>query len=405
MTTADDSTRRVLVAHYGEVALKRGNRKTFERRLGDRLREGLMSAEIEAGVTMVGARFVVSPKEATDEAVAQRALTVLTRIPGVANAALAYAVPTDLERIQEAAATLLEREPEGRSFKVETRRGWKGFPLTSIEVSQAVAPVCLERLARPVDVHHPDVTLFVEILERHSYVTAGRVPGPGGLPVGSASRLLSFLSGGIDSPVASWLMARRGAKVTAVHYHNHTHEGEAVLEKLADVCTQLAWTAGRMPLLIVPFEKCQLAIVESVPAEYRMILYRRAMFRIGAALARKEKALGYITGDSLGQVASQTAENLLAIHEAANMPVYAPLMGSDKQEVIERARQIGTFDISIRPHADCCSFLVAKHPMTTCRLEDVLLMEQPLDWDALVGEAVEGTRRVVYFPDPASLGS
>ncbi len=198
-------------------------------------------------------------------------------------------------------------------------------------------------------------------------------------------------------------MIRRGARVTAVHFHNRTHEGRAVIEKLEDTCGVLAWSAGKMPLLVVPFEASQRAIVATVPAEYRMIVYRRAMFRIAAALAVGEKALGFITGDSLGQVASQTAENLRSIHDAATLPVYAPLIGSDKREIVDLARRIGTFDISIRPHADCCSFLIARHPATKSTIADIRQMEEPLEWDALVAEAVEGTERHILHPDFAAL--
>jgi thiamine biosynthesis protein ThiI len=266
-----------------------------------------------------------------------------------------------------------------------------------------VAPACIERSPRPVDVHRPDVTIFIEITRGATYVSGPRQQGPGGLPVGSTSRLLSFLSGGIDSAVATWLMIRRGARVTAVHFHNRTQQGQAVLDKLEDVCGVLAWSAGKLPLQVVPFEASQRAIIGLVPAEYRMIVYRRAMLRIAAALAQRERALGFVTGDSLGQVASQTAENLRTIHAAASLPVYAPLVGSDKAEIVRRARRIGTYEITIRPHADCCSFLIARHPATQSSLEDIEAMESALDWDALVAEAVEGTERIDHLPDPGAL--
>lgn len=390
---------RAVLVHHAEVGLKRGNRFSFERRLRDRLREGLGSAGIDAGVALLWGRYVVTLP--SDEAM-PRAMAVVTRIPGVANAAPAFVVATDLEAIREAAATALEEAPAG-TFKVETRRADKSFPMTSIDVSRAVAPACLERDQRTVDVHTPDVTVRVEITKAATYVSAAKVAGPGGLPVGSTTRLLSFLSGGIDSAVASWLMIRRGARVTAVHFHNRTHQGDAVLAKLRDICGVLAWSAGRMPLVVVPFEACQRAIVGLVPAEYRMIVYRRAMFRIGAVLARKERALGFVTGDSLGQVASQTAENIRTIYAAATLPVYAPLVGSDKTEIMALGRRIGTHDISIRPHADCCSFLIAKHPATTSRIDEVDAMEAEIDWDVLVAEAAEGAKRTVYAPDPAVL--
>lgn len=393
-TPAHPATRRVLLAHYAEIGLKGGNRLSFERRLRDRLKEGLGSAGLDVGVSFARSRYAISLP--SDDLLA-RALWVVQRIPGVANVAAAWAVPSEIEAIQAAAADALEQAPPG-TFKVETRRADKGFPMTSIDVSRAVAPACIERTGRTANVRNPDVTVFVEITKDVTFVSAGRLPGPGGLPVGSTSRLLSFLSGGIDSAVASWLMIRRGARVTAVHFHNRTHEGTAVLEKLEDTCRTLAWSAGRMRLLVVPFEACQRAIVGRVPAEYRMIVYRRTMFRIAAALAPQEKALGFVTGDSLGQVASQTAENLRAIHDAAALPVYAPLIGMDKTEIVERARAIGTFEISIRPHEDCCSFLIARHPATTSRLDDIRAMEEAVDFDALVAAAVEGTEREVFTP-------
>lgn len=178
-----------------------------------------------------------------------------------------------------------------------------------------------------------------------------------------------------------------------------------MLEKLEDVCGVLAWSAGRMPMLVVPFEACQRAIVGLVPAEYRMIVYRRAMLRIADQLGRTERALGIVTGDSLGQVASQTAENIRTIHEAATLPIYAPLVGSDKAEIVALARRIGTFDISIRPHADCCSFLIAKHPATVSNIHEIRQFESAVDWDAVVAEAVAGTEKTVHLPDPDALGA
>ncbi len=394
--------RPVLLVHYGELGLKGGNRSRFQMRLRDRLAEGLRHAGIDAKVSLAEGRYRIRLGEGTPGPTAARALAVVTRIPGVANVASSWEVPTDLDAIQVAALRALDNAPPG-TFKVETRRSYKAFPLTSIEVSQRVAPHLAEQTGRQADVRRPDVTIRIEVTKERSFASGPRRSGPGGLPVGSAGRLLAFLSGGIDSPVAAWLMIRRGARVTAVHFHNRTLQGAAVLEKLEDICGVLAWSAARMPLLVVPFESCQRAIVGLVPAEVRMIVYRRAMFRIGARLAARERALGFVTGDSLGQVASQTAENLRTIHAAASLPVYAPLIGLDKRETVQRAREIGTFDISIRPHEDCCSFLIARHPAVASRVEPILEMEAGIDWDTLVGEAVEGTRRQVIPADPAVL--
>jgi thiamine biosynthesis protein ThiI len=389
---------RAILVHYAEIGLKGGNRVRFERRLGDRLREGLRNAGIEAKVSFEEARHVVVPD---DPAALDRALRVVTRIPGVAHASPVVETRPDLAAVAAAAAEELAAAPPG-SFKVETRRTDKSFPMTSLEISKAVAPACLERTGRPVDVHRPDVTVEIVVAKGRAFVAARRVAGPGGLPVGSSARLLSFLSGGLDSAVATWLMLRRGARVTAVHFHNRTHEGTAVLEKLEDLCRILAWAAGEMPLVVVPFETCQRAIVAHVPPRERMLVYRRAMLRIAARLPEADEALGFVTGDSLGQVASQTAENLRTIHAAADRPIYAPLIGSDKTEIVALARRIGTYDVSIRPHADCCSFLIAPHPATSSKPSAIARLEEALPWEAVIAEAVAGAVRSSHRPDPAA---
>ncbi len=390
---------RIIILHYAEISLKGGNRGRFVRRLGDRLRQALDSAGVDAGVRSESGRMVVSPREGAD---AERALRAVLRVPGIANAAFAVQTEADLEAIKDVAAMLLAEAQPG-TFKIETRRADKSFPLTSIDVSRAVGGRCVADTQRGVDVHHPDVTVRVEITPGAAFVSAGTHAGPGGLPVGSTTRLAAFLSGGLDSPVAAWQMIRRGARVTGIHFHNRSLQGTAVLEKIEDLAGVLAWYAGRFPLMVVPFESCQRAIVASVPASHRMIVYRRAMFRIAERFARKEHALGFITGDSLGQVASQTAENLRVIHAQASLPVYAPLIGSDKVDIMQLARRIGTYDISIRPHDDCCSFLVAKRPAVASTLDEIQAMEEGLDWEALVEEAVAKTDRQVILPDPDAL--
>lgn len=390
---------RFLLVHYAEIGLKGGNRRRFAERLRDRLRQAVTSAGIEATVAIDGARLVVRPK---DEAQMDRALRAVLKVPGVANAGIAKRTARSVESITAAAIEALEDAPDG-SFKLETRRADKTFALDSIGICRAVGAACVEATGRSVDVHDPAVTVRIHVGTQNGFVAGEIHPGPGGLPVGSTTRLLALLSGGLDSPVAAWKMMRRGARVTGVHFHNRSLQGTAVIEKIEDLCGVLAWTAGRMPLVVVPFEGCQRAIVGSVPPAYRMIVYRRAMFRIASRLARVERALGFITGDSLGQVASQTAENLCTIHGVADLPVYAPLMGSDKVEIMERARRIGTYDISIRPHDDCCSFLVAKRPAIKSTDAEVRELEAGLDWETLIEEAVQKAERRVILPDPERL--
>lgn len=395
--------RSVLVVHYGELGLKGGNRSRFQLRLRDRLAEGLERAGISAKVGVMEGRYRI--RLASDDATErERAFAVVTRIPGVANVAPSWEVPTELDAMRDAALRTLSDARPG-TFKLDTRRSWKEHPLNSLEITREIAPHLIERTGRTVDVHRPDVTVRIEVLKDRTYVNGPQRQGPGGLPVGSAGRLLAFLSGGIDSPVAAWMMARRGARLVGVHFHNRTISGNAVLEKIEDVCATLAWSTGPLPLLVVPFEDCQRAIVGAVPAEYRMIVYRRAMLRIGARLARSERAHGYVTGDSLGQVASQTTENLRTIHAAADLPIYAPLVGEDKRDTVDRARRIGTFDISIRPHEDCCSHLIARHPAVASRIDEIETMESVIDWASLVEAAAERTHRAVIEPDPAVLGA
>ncbi len=263
---------RAVVIHYAEVGLKGGNRHQFERRLQDRIRLGLERAGIKRKVSFRDRRFVVDA--APDEDVS-RIIAVATRIPGVAHVMEAIRTEPDIEAAKAAAVALLERAPAG-TFKVESRRGNKAFPMTSIEISQAVAGRIAATTGRKADVHTPDITVRVSMGKDEAFIAGGRMPGPGGLPVGSTSHLLGFLSGGLDSPVAIWKMLRRGARVSGVHFHNRTMQGQAVIEKLEDIGGVLAWAGGKFQLFIVPFEACQRAIVGLVPAEYRMIVYRRA---------------------------------------------------------------------------------------------------------------------------------
>jgi thiamine biosynthesis protein ThiI len=387
-----ERTPRVLVVHYAEIGTKGKNRALFERRLMAHLGLALEDVGIRAGVRRVPGRLTVDLPDGAD---ADVAATRLSKVPGVASVAIGVATPADVAAMSAAAVAFLRAAPPG-SFKVDARRGDKTFPLDSIGLQRAIGAACVEATGRPVDVHAPDVTVRVEVPGKTCYVIGPGRPGPGGLPPGSTGTLLAFLSGGIDSPVAAWKMMRRGARVVAVHFWNRTVEGAAVREKLEDLCRVLAFAQGDVPLVVVPFEPMQRAIVGAVPADVRMVVYRRAMFRIGARLARLERALGYVTGDSLGQVASQTASNLATIHAAADLPVYSPLVGDDKVEVIAVAKRIGTYEVSIRPHDDCCSFLVAPHPATRTRLDRIQALEAPVPWEALIDEAVASAEREVH---------
>lgn len=392
------ANRRVFI-HYAEIGLKGGNRSRFVRRLADRLREALQAAGVRCQVRRSESRLAITPPA---EASLDRVVDVVRRVPGVAHVLPGVAVDPAIASIEEASVAVMQELPPG-TFKVESRRSDKQYPLDSIAISRRIAAVVHERTERVARVRGPDHVLRIHVGAKEAWVGAARVAGPGGLPVGSARPLLGFLSGGLDSPVALWKMMRRGAEVIGVHFHNRTVQGRAVREKIEDLCAVLAWSCGGMPLRVVPFEGCQRAIVAAVPAEFRMIVYRRAMFRIAAAIAFKENAYGYVTGDSLGQVASQTSENLRSILAVADLPVYTPLIGSDKAEIMARARTVGTYDISNRPHEDCCSFMIAPHPATSSHPAQIAELEAELDWEALVAEAVAITESMTVAPDPALL--
>ena len=383
---------RTLVVHYAEIGTKGRNRPMFERRLLAHLHMALRDVGIDADVRRISGRLTAGLPDGAD---AEAALERVRQVAGVSSVALGVGVPADVAAMSAAAIAFLAASPAG-SFKIDARRGDKSFPLDSIAVNRAVGAACVEATGRPVDVHHPVVTVRVEIPGRTAYVIGPARPGPGGLPPGTTGTLLAFLSGGIDSPVAAWKMMRRGAYVVAAHFWNRTLQGNAVLEKLEDLCRVLALAQGEVPLIVVPFEPMQRAIVAQVKPALRMLVYRRAMLRIGARLADAERAVGYVTGDSLGQVASQTAVNLRTIGAAADRPVFQPLCGDDKIEVVAIARRIGTFDISIRPHEDCCSFMLSEHPATKSRISDIEAAEAGIPWDDLVTEAVAGLRREVH---------
>ena len=382
---------RTVVIHYAEIGTKGRNRPLFERRLMAHLGMALEDIGLTVSVRRVSGRLTLDLPDGAD---ANQAMDRLTKLPGVSSVALGVSVPADIEALSAAAIAFLAGAAPG-SFKIDARRGDKKFPLDSIAINRAVGAACVAATGRPVDVHDPVVRVRVEVPGKVCYVIGPERAGPGGLPSGTTGTLLGFLSGGIDSPVAAWKMMRRGARVVAVHFWNKTIEGNAVLEKIEDLCRVLALAQGEVPLWIVPFEAAQRAIVAHVPDVVRMVVYRRTMLRIASRLAPREKALGYVTGDSLGQVASQTAANLRSIHAVADLPIHAPLIGDDKKDVVALARRIGTFEISIRPHEDCCSFLVAAHPATKTTPDQIAGLEAGIDWEPILAEALAGARRTL----------
>jgi thiamine biosynthesis protein ThiI len=287
------------------------------------------------------------------------------------------------------------------SFRISARRAFKTYPFSSVEINRALGAFVLERVPTRVDLEHPAFTIHVEVMPAETFVYVERVAGPGGLPVGASGTVATLLSGGIDSPVAAWRMMKRGCRVRFVHFHSVPYLPPTSQEKVRALVEVLTAWQYRSELVMVPFGEIQREVVLTVPPPARVVVYRRLMVRIAEALARQSGALALATGESLGQVASQTLENIARIDEVAGVPILRPLIAMDKLEIIEQARQIGTFEISIEPDADCCTLFVPRHPATRMSPDEVRRVEASLDIDALVARGCAGAS-VEAFEGPRS---
>jgi thiamine biosynthesis protein ThiI len=389
--------RELVVVRYAEIFLKGQNRWFFEQALQANARAALAPLA-GAHVLRLHGRLLVDPGPAG----ARRAIGRLTKVFGVASLSPALIVPPDIDAVGAAALELCRDEVARRGgrprFKVESRRGDKRFPLPSPEISRLVGMRIHEALELPVDVHTPDFQVGVEIGAERSFVFAETVPGPGGLPVGTGGRVLALVSGGIDSPVAAWLAMKRGCSVDAIYCHSFPYTGDRTKEKVRALCRVIAAWHGPLTLWVVPFTEVQQALRDAGPPELAVVLYRRMMLRIAAERAALVGAKAVVTGESLGQVASQTLENLVVIDEAASVLVLRPLIASDKVETIALAERIGTYPISIQPYEDSCSLFVPQHPATKARLKDVRHAEAALDVAGLARAAAAAAEKIVVEP-------
>ncbi len=387
----------ILLLKLGEVVLKGLNRKAFEDKLMNNVRRRIRRFG-DFRVLVRQSTIYVEPQN--DQCDMESAFAACCQVFGVA--AVARAVPCEktVEAIVETAVAYLSDDfAAARSFKVESKRADKLFPMTSIQLSQAVGGELAERFPHvTVDVHHPDLTVYVEIREKYAYVHAPSVPGAGGLPVGMGGTAVSLLSGGLDSPVSSWMMARRGVQLEMVHFVSPPYTSQQALDKVLELARLLTAYCGRMVVHVVPFTKIQEEIRKNCPEEYFTLIMRRFMMRIAEAVAKRAGAGALVTGESLGQVASQTMLALGTTEDVTTLPVLRPLIGMDKVEIIRMARQIGTYDTSILPYEDCCTVFTPRHPCTRPKVEDVREAEAALDVDALVAEALAADQWVRVKP-------
>lgn len=376
------------VVHYSEIALKGGNRKDFERALLTNIRKAI--SKEEAGLRNLYGKIVLDLKKGADT---QGIIGVLSKTPGVANFSPCYKEGLDIGKIEKKALEIVKGE-DFSSFKVSAKRTNKKFSLKSDEINKLLGEKILEAFPqKKVSLSNPHLELFVEISEKESFIYLKKIRGVGGLPTGPSGKVVVSLSGGIDSPVASTMIMRRGCRAILVHIHNSSLQGEVVRDKIITLSRIIAsYQPGiNTELFIIPFEKIQKKIIMMVKPDIRMIIYRRFMMRILNKVARKVGAKAIVTGDSVAQVASQTLENLGCIHQASTLPVLSPLIGMNKEETIVMAKELGTFDTSIIPGEDCCSFMISKSPETHAKIEEVILAEEKiLDREELVEEAVKG---------------
>ncbi len=377
---------------YGEIGLKGLNQRFFLETLARRAEEAVADLG-RPEIRISFGRILVSLDADRDAAIDR-----LRKVFGVVSLSPIRMVALSLPAITEAAVDLmgvaLADRPELQTFKVDTRRADKQFVPSSMETSSRIGRAIQEHFPQlRAKMRAPDVLVRIEIRD-HAYLSTETIPGPGGLPVGTSGRALALISGGIDSPVAAWLGARRGLVVILVHFHSFPFTSERAKEKVIDLCRVLSTYSGPLTLWVVHFTEIQRAIQLQVPDPFRVIVMRRMMMRLSDELAAREGAQALITGESLGQVASQTVESIVAINAATRLPVFRPLIGADKTEIVARATEIGTYDISIRPYADCCSLFLPPHPRTQPHLQEALAAEVGLDIPGLIADALARSERL-----------
>jgi thiamine biosynthesis protein ThiI len=373
-----------IVVHYQEIALKGNNRPWFVSRLARNLRTATKGAGVREVRVLMGRIELVLAPDADWNTVRER----VGRVFGVANFAKAGSAPLDVDAIASAILADLGT-PQVTTFRVSARRADKRFPLTSPQIEREVGGRIKEARGWTVDLTNPDFTIFVEALTDEAFYYFGKEPGAGGLPAGTSGRVACLLSGGIDSPVAAYRLMRRGCRVLFVHFHSYPILSRASQEKVRELVTLLTRYQYDSRLLLVPFGEIQQQVVLSVAPPLRVVIYRRLMMRIAEALGRRNRAQALVTGEVVGQVASQTIENLTAINNVVRMPVLRPLIGTDKDEITAEAERLGTYPISIIPDQDCCTLFTPRHPVTKARMADVERAEATLPIEEIVSRAID----------------
>ena len=382
----------IILLKLGEIVLKGLNRRSFEQKLTANVRRRLAPI----GKFRVYCLQSIIYVEGEDGADMDTAFEALKKVFGVISLTRAAACEKDKDAIAKLAIEYLREDMlRAKSFKVETRRSDKAFPMTSIELSQYVGNALSDAYEDiEVDVHDPELVVHIEVRDLAAYVHAMPVHGAGGLPVGCSGTAVTLLSGGIDSPVSTYMIAKRGVHLIPVHFFSFPYTSQQAKDKVIELGRLLTEYCGKMTMEVVPFTHIQEEIRDKCPEEYFTLIMRRFMMRIAEHIAQRSNAKAIVTGENLGQVASQTMEAMASTQAVMTLPILQPLIGMDKEEIVERARQIGTFETSILPYEDCCTVFTPRHPRTRPKISEVERAESKLDIDALVAEALEGIERI-----------
>lgn len=370
-----------IMVRFGELSTKGKNKKDFIHALFLNIKHALKDYDVKVESRFDHIYVYLNGNEY--EPIIER----LQDVSGIQGLSLVARIENDIEKIKESSLELIKLE-EGKTFKVKVKRSNKKFPLHSEEITRIVAPIILKNTSLKVDVHNPDILLNIEVRDEGTYIFVKTFPGAGGYPLGVGGKSMHMLSGGIDSPVAAYLMMKRGVTIECIHFASPPYTQEAVIYKLMDLLTKLNRYQPRIRLHIVPFTKIQEAIYDNAPESYCITLMRRMMYRLASRLARRRNCPVISTGESVGQVASQTLQSMATINEVTSTPVIRPCATMDKLEIIKLSKKIDTYDISIRPYEDCCTIFTPKAPKTAPKLEEAKEYEEKFDYESLINEAL-----------------
>lgn len=392
---------KVVIIHYHEIALKGKNKAFFEKRFKENIEKALKGVKF-AYIYKFGQRFVL---ELTEDNFAEIKVR-LQRVFGIAFFSLAEVVeiknvigrgsrsaaPT-VTKIKNRVFSMIKNR-KFKTFAVKTRRSEKDFPLNSVEINEKIGEFLRKKLNKKVDLTNPDLTCHIDIVRDRAFLYCDKIKGPGGLPVSTSGKVAVLLSGGIDSPAAAYLMMKRGARCIFVHFHSYPHTDQASIDKTKDLVEVLSQYQYGAKVYLVSFLAIQKEIMMKCEPKFRVILYRRMMVRIAQIIAYREKCLALVTGESLGQVASQTLDNLQVVDDVSNLLILRPLIGFDKDEIVKLASKIGTYEVSIKPHADCCSLFMPKKPILYAKVGEVEREEKKLDVEMVIEEAISKTEKI-----------